>query len=465
MFATTTIPDGWVVNQYEQWMGRLPTTAELNATLQALQNQCTHDNLKTTARRFLLSPEFINKGYSKRQQIQAIYRSVLFRDADPVGLDYWATYPTGSDAFEGIANTAEAQQASQKACDSSTQPKFNATPAFPIGETQASLQARLNQGGVVAINPGDAIAITTPLIVPAGTTLVTAGEPSPGDYLKFGRLYRVGQYAGPVVDLRSGAKLRSVWVDGQRHTGIPRIASAINVRMLGGVGATVGNTRQDSTAGATTIETYQGRQLGYSCEQTVIAKNNITVTSSSNTGENWSDAISNACEDALITQNTVLDATDVGVILFQPVQDAARPQKSRVLYNRIWNITNNTFGMVGIDPYNQSGGNCDRYFQGTVIGNNELYTGSRANTRIGITVGTVAWFGKNSCRGSGGTVAGNYGSIAASVGTAVGLYQNDVLLNNPNLAFRQSNHPKWPSSCPRGAIASGVQALTGCIQP
>lgn len=78
--------------------------------------------------------------------------------------------------------------------------------------------------------------------------------------------------------------------------------------------------------------------LGQGCSgQFCFTGNLVTAYSSSHFNQDWSDGLSVACEHATVQDNTVIDATDVGIVLFRAYPAV---QQSTVADNTILNAGN-----------------------------------------------------------------------------------------------------------------------------
>jgi hypothetical protein len=93
--------------------------------------------------------------------------------------------------------------------------------------SEAGLQSLLNDAaandGTVALAQRALVSLTSPLIIPAGVTLTTAGGPDLHHCADMGRLVRAATFPAPaaqegMVQVQQGAGLAGVWVDGARDT-------------------------------------------------------------------------------------------------------------------------------------------------------------------------------------------------------------------------------------------------------
>jgi hypothetical protein len=113
--------------------------------------------------------------------------------------------------------------------------------------------------------------------------------------------------------------------------------------------------------------------------------------------------VSVACPHATVAGNGIVDATDVGIVLYR-VEGGA--QASLVARNRIVAAGRSAWAALAADPL-KDGGRRTYSFAGAVLRDNELWTGSRTHFDIGLAVGTRPWFGTASDRGAGAAFLAN----------------------------------------------------------
>jgi hypothetical protein len=153
-----------------------------------------------------------------------------------------------------------------------------------------------------------------------------------------------------------------------------------------------------------------------------------------------------ACEHAMVRNNAVVDATDVGIVLFRA---SPATQASMVRNNQILSAGNSAYGALVID------GVLDQHvthdFTGTTMTGNAFWTGPNTHFDIGMSIGTRPWFGNRSDAGTGAAVTNNTtNGLTAIVGTGIalsGMYNATVQGNNLTLSVRAV------SSCPHVNLA------------
>jgi hypothetical protein len=429
---------------------------------------CNATSLQTIATAFFQSAEFNSLGYDNATKLLVAYRTILNREPEAAQYNQWLTWLNQPGAtFDGvIANfhaSAEFQTLAQTICNPKiTGYSFGNTAAIdiPLGGTgfngnETDLQNLLNAtppGGTVAIAPRAVVRLSRPLVIPSSVTLVTNGNPLPNRYAEMGRLVRVGNWSGTMVDLLPSARLQSVWVDGQRGSLPNRYdRPSINVRVLSGTQTTVAYNRLGNSRGATTIEMF-GQVTGQPCIQNWIVGNLIEAYSSNHFNGEWTDGVSNACENATIADNTVIDATDVPIILFSVNPRTAQlPQTSQVFNNTIIQAGNSAYGGIAIDPFVNTNGAGDapftasRSFEGSSFRDNLMWTSDRVHYDIAIAVGTKPWFGNKSYNGVGGEFLRNTtGSLRISAGTGIivsGILETNVDGNDLKLRLVKIEDP------------------------
>ncbi|MBE9030393.1 DUF4214 domain-containing protein [filamentous cyanobacterium LEGE 11480] len=456
-------PAQYVTKLYSELLGRAPDQASWRGALNYYNSTgCTTAALHALGKAFLTSPEFNGLNYDRPARILVTYRAVLNRDPSRLEIDAWENWLAQGNTFnnliDGIYASTEFGALSTQICNSQ-QPGYQfgntratkldiASPGF-AGDATA-LQAQLDQtptGGTVYLASRALIYLTQPLRVPSGVTLATTNTPRPNEYANMARLARSGEWIGPTVDLLPGAKLVSVWVDGQRGT-IPNRYSRpnVNIRMLSGDNTSVIFSRVSNTRGATSIEAF-GTGADRICRQNIIWGNLVTAYTSSHTNGEWSDGISVACENATIAYNTVIDSTDVALILFNvnPI-DSEINQTSQVFRNTVIQAGNSGYAGIAIDPFfNANGGDkpgIPRFsFAGASLHENLMWTGQQVHLDIAIAAGTRPWFGALSYNGTGGifreNTSGNLSITAGSGIVASGLLNTQIIDNDLKLRLQE----------------------------
>lgn len=467
------VPDQFIAKIYTEGLGRLPDQSGWTGRANDFAaNGCTLTRVKNHLRDVYNSAEFLNLGYDNAARLLALYRGVLNREPDQSGFDSLLNGLNGgvswSTTVDNLLNGTELSNLTTSICSSfltSYNWGISSVINLPVtttgfqGGTGSQLQSLLNStpsGGTVSLAQKSVTRLTTTLVVPAGVTLTTTGLPSRNKYALMGRLVRDAGFNAEMVKLNSGAKLRHVWVDGTRNLPNNFVSDAINVRLYGGSGTTVENSRLDNSRGWTTLQAVGWNHV---CSSNTLRNNLVTAYSSSHFNGQWTDGLSVACENAIVEHNEIVDATDVPIVLFRSEMG---PQKSQVRYNTMLNAGNSAYGGLVVDPLT-GGGQYD--FTGSAVHDNTMWTGRSVHWDIGISVGTRAWFGTTASCGTGTSVTNNTtGSIRSRVDLGIGVscMLNTTVQGN-NLTVTHVNS----SSCPTLDVVAAVSAghASGSIQP
>jgi hypothetical protein len=307
-----------------------------------------------------------------------------------------------------------------------------AQPASEADLEKLLQAAAARGGGAVVLAQKALVWLTRPLVVPGRVTLTTEGGPDPRHYASMARLVRAPGYAEPstvdgVVQVRSGATLSNVWVDGARDTP-GNVAPLEDVITYGGPGTTLSNDKIGNAQGPNTVYLF-GRYNGNPCPKETVSGNLITAYSSDHylstagTGD-WTDGIADNCEGATISGNQVVDATDVAIVVYRSTTTSA--QQSVVTGNTVLSAGNSMYGGLGFDPLFRPKTQAAQTFSfaGGSIDHNTLWTGPDTHADIGITDGSRAWFAGTytADMGTGASVTSNTtGSQTARVQTGVGV--------------------------------------------
>jgi hypothetical protein len=467
-----TLPAQFIAKIHTEALGRIPDQAAWSASLEVFRNAgCGAAQLQAWGRSVYLSAEYASLGYDNASRVLTLYRGVLNREPDAAGfsdilamLDGGAAWPAVVDRLFGSAEFASLSPA---LC-AGTPTYFGSAPAIPLpvsgpgfsggtGEQLQSLLDRTLPGGTVFLAPKALVQLSAPLVIPAGVTLATTGLPSHNSYAGMGRLVRAAAFDQAAVQLKPGAKLTSVWVDGQRGA-VGFRQNAINIQVHGGAGTEVSNSVSSNTAGWSSLQAF-GSAEGLPCGRNIIANNLVTVYSSNHTDGTWSDGLSIACENATVENNQIVDATDAAIVLFRA---SPAVQRSVVRRNTILSAGNSAFGAIIADPLHGTGAR--HSFAGSSIADNRLWTGPNTSFEIALSVGTRAWFGTSSDMGAGASFTGNNtGSLSVRTDCAICVSgMLDATVQDNDLATQLVR----VHSCPLVDVGASVSAgyASGTIQ-
>lgn len=476
--AAGKTPGQFIAKTYTEGLGRVPDpTGWQQAVAWFEANGCRASTLNAWARKIYLSEEYLSRGYDPPAELLTLYRGVLNREPDAAdfqirlkarrkGQDFRDTV----DAFFG---TREFRRLTKKICGAQPGYSFGKQPvlALPVSSpgfqgTGAQLQAALNAtpaGETVWLAQKAVVRLNAPLVIPAGVTLATTGLPEPARYALMGRLVRNAGFKTAAVTLQDGAELNSVWVDGQRGV-VGFVDDGINVRLLGGDGTRIENSVITNSAGWSSVQVF-GTSEGFPCSDVEVLGNLVTAYSSGHVRGKlkhnpWTDGLSISCESTLVQMNSIVDATDVGIVLFR---SHPATQKSLVRFNRVLAAGNSAYGAITIDGLQGRGTKPD--FRGAMIEGNTFWTSPDTHFDIGISVGTRAWFGPPADLASGVAVINNFtAGIPARVDTGIavsGMLEARVADNDLDLILVDV------SRCPTAAVGASVAAgwASGDLQP
>jgi hypothetical protein len=440
----------FVARLYTEALGRAPDQSGWKGTALAFPQSgtsCQGINFLSLANTYYGSAEYNNLGYTSLEKVLTIYRGILNREPDSLTtMKYWsqlldAGTPMSTILADFISSSEFVSLRNNQICTTSSNV---ADPAYrwgtgaaitindgETGMTSAYVQGLLNaaQSGtkVVSLPPRAVIFANQKITIPAGVTLTTAGVTNRQQYARMARIVRTGFFGGTtvrgdqsLVSIESGGKLSAIWVSGQREavvsgTSQPYVSLATNVFMRGGTGTTVQNSRVENTTGGTNISIDGNAELS-PCSGAVIDNNLVTGYMNTHytvggVGK-YSDGVTVACESTTITNNHVVDASDVGIILFRSGSVA---QASQVHDNIIVSSGISSYAAMAYEPYSQASGPAVVYsFTGSSFYNNQFWTSGDSHFDIGMAAGTKAW-GITNNTGTNGTMINNSNEGIASV--------------------------------------------------
>ena len=448
---------------YSEVLGRIPDDNGWNSGINYWKNNnCNRYTLAQQGLTFFNSLEMKSKKLSNEEIVLLVYRGILQREPDLGGYsEHLSRLKSGRTNLQQMASgfygSAEFGNIAESLCADASGWRSNrplnilvdATSSHFKGGTGEELQQALDStppGEVLFMAPRAVVYISKTIVIPPNVTLATAGFPSPTKYTNMARLVRDAktiENAGPaelaLVKMQPSAKLKSVWVDGQRgRLGYSRTLA--NVRSLGGESAFENNKISD-TSGWTSYQAY-GSGAGRTCGRSTITRNLVTTYGSTQENRQWSDGLSVGCENALVEDNSIIDPTDVGIVVFRA---GSQTQKSKVRFNRILSAGRSAFGGITIDPLRNEG-SASYNFTGTEVERNQVWTGPSVHLGVGISVGTRPWFGFNSNSGFGARVQSNHS------GTHQLRANNAIIVSGIRSAFVLGNSFNYVktavSSCP-----------------
>ena len=483
------VPGQFVAKQYTEALGRVPDQAGWKGLASYFTSDgCNATTLANVGKSIYTSSEFAGLKYDNAAKVLTLYRGALNHEPDQAGFDNWIgqlkdgmAWSTvvgkffGSDEFTRLVPTI----CSGVSDGAGASYHFGTTPALALGAsgsgftgTQAELQKKLNatpKGGTVHLAKRALVRLTSRLTIPAGVTLDTAGAPDPRHYANMGRLVRGSAFNDRQVVLEGGARLTNVWVDGARGNPGNSDPSRDSIVLQGGDGTAVTHSRVTDSAGPQAVYAL-GAFDGYGCAKATISGNVITAYSSAHfTPNQWSDGIATGCEHTSITENEVVDASDVPIVVYrsQPVVgDKQVAQQSTVRGNTVLNAGNSAFGGMGFDPLS-SDPLQKVSFEGAKLTGNRMWTSPTTHYEVGLVDGTRAWFGAKANTGTGAAMTGNTtGTQTARVATGIGVSGMLDTTVSDN-AMRWTHTTAAGGTCPQTDVAASLTAGTasGSITP
>jgi len=346
--------------------------------------------------------------------------------------------------------------------------------------TEAQLQALLNSaaaGTQVYLTQQSVVYLTEPLVIPAGVTLATYQLPTPHQHAKMARLIRASAFAGPMVQINLDSNpnpsgvLKNMWVDGQRGSSSTYVHGAINIEIYGGNAAAIDANFIANSLGWSNVHSY-GSVDGRVCAGNTVTNNLITAYPSRHFGGNYTDGLSIGCENTLVQGNQIVDATDVGIVVFTA---APATQKSLVTGNTVVSAGNSAFGALAFDPLYSPAYPVNPDFTGASFTGNSVWSGPDTHFIIGLSVGSRPWFGTHAViNGVASTGNIGYGASATSnttagvltnFGEAITVAGMDSATVRSN-ALRTRPIPQTWTSCPIGNVLASVSAglASGSLQ-
>jgi hypothetical protein len=462
----------YIAKAYTEALGRVPDQPGWLSAINLFASQgCNTSTLRSFFRGVYLSTEFANLGYDNAAKLLTLYRGALNRE--PAAAEYNGnltllnTGTSWTTMVDSFLNGSEFTNFVFSRCNTVNYGFGTNVPVQPpVGGSgfvgnQTQLQAAINStpsGGTVSLAQKAVIFLSSPLILKAGVTLTTFGNPDPKHYANMARLVRSANFPDAMVRMLPGSQLKSVWVDGGRSF-LGFSFESVNVQIWGGTGTTVTNSRMGNTAGGTNLKAL-GSGEGHPCGSNTISRNLIDAYTSSHFNQLWADGLTIACENTLAELNEIVDASDVAIVVF-----GAHPavQRSIVRSNTILNVGNSSYGGLGYDSWHSDAIVVD--FTGASIHNNTLWSGPSVHYDIGLAVGSRPWHGDSTRRAFGASMLNNTSGISkinVDLGISVSAMMSATVQGNM-LDMTHLN----VNSCPTVDVAAAVSAgwASGNIQP
>ena len=432
--ARTDYHETWggqfVAKVYTEALGRLPTSEEWRAGVARVTGRsCTRGNLGRFAAEIFASPNYAGLRYSPRAKALTLGRALLNRDPDLARVARWSVALRTRSAGEMAARLARTRAFAAlvpRICAAAPY-GWDGTSRSPLawrptgnfaGGRAIALQRRLDRagargGGTVYLDPDAVVTVEAgeSIYVPPRVTLATWGVGSRRRYAEMARIVRIEApdpaHPGLAQLVRIGprATLRHVWVDGNRPR-FARFAEAMNIRVLGS-GGRILECRSSDPVGSAGLQLFDGVVRAIAADNLVTAYATSHYRTSRG-AERWTDGINVAARRAQVYSNEVVDATDLGIVVFADIR-GWRAQLSQVFHNTIVNAGNSAFGALGFEPRAGTGATVPFSAAGeaAAIRDNTLWTSPTAHVHMGLVLGSRAWWGERGNVGRGATAERN----------------------------------------------------------
>lgn len=402
----------YVTKLFTEGLGRGPSANEYLYYMQQIEKDgCTIETLTAITEQFFSAKAFLSLKLAPAYEVMAVYRAVLNRDPTPTeAADYAAR--VGKEKAVGIALSLLKTDEFSALLPGINQGAYywgtNSTEYSPAGIILTGGQFKnkislAKSSGVLELEPGTLVLLGGGVYIPDGMTITTKGNPT--HYTQMARIIRTKNNTDRMISLQKGATLSYVWVDGNRLAfeaeGFAGGGNGTANIALIADGASVHHCKTNGTMGGTTVF---GADL---IRDLHIHDNLITAYETRHYESKWADGITVASTNCMIENNTVIDATDVGIILFRFVSNGyTEPQNSIVRNNTIINVGNSAYAAIDIDAWNNQ--KATQNFTGTLFEGNAIWTSFRAHYHICLSLATLAWHNSIGDDAIGSTVINNY---------------------------------------------------------
>lgn len=370
--GSKNIPAQYIAKLYTEALGRGPSQSEwAKSTAYFNSNGCSAGSLQAFAKAIYASPEYAADYTDPQAKALTVYRALLSRDPSDgeISTSAGAQGASADAMLSTVFQGAEFAKVAASLCGNTAKVTYSAAarsiydPNYGWIGSQAPPKLTANKGvcptedqlqgmitsagrnGTVTLAQKCAIAMGTTLTVNNGVTLTTFGSPKPTQYAVMARLYRTGVYPGPIVHISSGAHLANVWVDGQISIIGRDRTSGANVSLFNGNGNTIEYVKSSDAQSGSNFSS-QGTQQHTPCSNGVVRYNLLTGYSSQHGYKFPTDGMTMGCESLDIENNTLVDMTDVNILLLGSV---TVPNTSTVANNTIIQAGNIANAAISID--------------------------------------------------------------------------------------------------------------------
>jgi hypothetical protein len=423
--AGAEVPSQFIAKLYSEALGRAPDAGGWQTqTNYFITKGCSQATLSAFASSVFEGAEYTGKGYTPEEAVLTVYRAILSREPDASGLAHFAGRIRSGATAAAVARdqmiSAEFTGLIGAICaGGGYRQDWNGRQAIDLGSgtwSQAQIEACVNNNTICSIPQRVVVYLSAPLRIPAGRILQTVGQPGRLSYARQARLVRSNGNFGHLIEMGPGAVIRNVWVTGQRHLyrSIPTADGVrANLYYNGGTGGAIRDVRSDFPYQRTHVE-------ASSAAGSLTVDNNLFVNYTANHlpdgTQTWvSDGVSNHNPNGTITNNHVIDPTDVGIVIFG---HTGMVQASSAWGNTIVHAGLSAYGSLVFDTIVCAG--CG--FTGA-IRDNLILGGRTVHSDIMLSVGTGPWFTPNCPTGQG-------------CGTGARMTGNSTIWGDPNQRLR-----------------------------
>lgn len=392
----------FVARLYTEALGRAPDEGAWAANVANLPQSgaaCNNIDFASLANSVYSSQEYQNLGYTSREKVLTLYRGIVNREPESAdAVNYWAQGLDSGQSILSVINAfmagAEFQGLKSQICSTTSNTadpvyRWGSAPVVAIdgvksAMTAAGLQilldnARNNISKVVALAPHTVVFADRKITIPEGVTLTTSGVTSRQQYARMARIVRIAHFGAgsaargdqALVVPDKGSTMKYIWVSGQRDAIINGVrlehnGLSANVHVRNGTGTSVISSRLDSVAGTSNMGVDgsaegDGSPQGVRCDPpgAVISDNLITGYTSTHypidTVGKYSDGITVSCENTSVTRNHIVDASDVGIILFRSGSAPPGIDGQRQRHHLRWSLGLCRDGVRAIQPVQPHG--------------------------------------------------------------------------------------------------------------
>lgn len=476
---------------FTEALGRGPDAAtwKANSLFSTTPSNCTSLDFYTIVNSIYTSPEYNNLGYSNQEKVLTLYRGILNREPDAGGLQYWASQLSGGATISSLISNFVASGEFYSIRDNlickalpangNAVFRWGNNQALPLnaGESgldsawlQAQLNAAKNSANKTVLLPQRAlIQASSTINIPPGVKLATVGTIHNQAYAKMARIVRATNFAGPLITMGNmsnntadtgntgSSRIENIWISSQRGHRVNGTEMVYvdqpTIAMYSGFGSGISNSRLENAVGRTNIEIFDYGCKDFSIYNNLITGYTNTHYSIAGSGE-YTDGITIKCGATTVTNNTVIDASDVGIITFFSPEKA---QATKVENNLVIATGVSAYAAYMYEPWGKYDSEVVRKiydFAGSTIRNNSFWGGPGTHFDIGISVGARAWHGSNVNVGKNGLVQGNSNQgIATAMQIGIGIdSMPDTTVASNVLNYQQYGN----GSCVKGVLLANT---------